>query len=142
VHVSLAIPAPPLSFWTEEMVAGLIGQSVGFCGSPAVITGARLLPDRRAEITLDTPGLLPDLIYPDGHHAYWSTHCRHGNCGACAATELAPGLPRRPSQCKICSAPCTCECHCAAREAGVTVGRPPSLPDGPFGAGSLSGALA
>lgn len=52
-----------------------------------------------------------DLILPDGTHIYWSTHCRHGNCEACSATELAPGVPRRPAQCKTCAAPCVCGCH-------------------------------
>lgn len=53
-----------------------------------------------------------DIINDDGEsHAYWSTHCRHGNCDACAATELAPGIPRRPAECKTCGAPCLCDCH-------------------------------
>lgn len=49
-----------------------------------------------------------DVILPDGTHRYWSTHCRHGNHDACSATELAPGVPRRPAQCKGCGAPCQC----------------------------------
>lgn len=52
-----------------------------------------------------------DVVYADGTHEYWSTHCRHGNCEACAATELAPGVPRRPAQCKTCGSPCICGCH-------------------------------
>lgn len=53
-----------------------------------------------------------DVLLPDGTHLYWSTHCRHGNHAACSATELAPGLPRQPAQCKTCGAPCRCpHCH-------------------------------
>lgn len=54
-----------------------------------------------------------DVVHPDGRHEYWSTHCRHDNHGACSATELAPGVPRKPAQCKNpqCNAPCVCECH-------------------------------
>jgi hypothetical protein len=52
-----------------------------------------------------------DVILPDGTHRYWSTHCRHGRHDACSATELAPGMPRKPAQCKTCQAPCVCPCH-------------------------------
>ena len=52
-----------------------------------------------------------DWIWSDGCHDYWSTHCRHDNHEACAATELAPGVPRKPAQCKTCAAPCFCSCH-------------------------------
>lgn len=52
-----------------------------------------------------------DVILPNGLHLYWSTHCRHGNHDACRATELAPGVPRCPAQCKGCAAPCVCLCH-------------------------------
>lgn len=53
-----------------------------------------------------------DVVYSDGKpHRYWSTHCRHDDHDACKATELAPGVPRRPAQCKTCAAPCRCECH-------------------------------
>jgi hypothetical protein len=44
-------------------------------------------------------------------HYYWSTHCRHERHGDCAATELAPGVPRRPAQCKTCGSVCLCSCH-------------------------------
>lgn len=65
-----------------------------------------------------------DLLFVDGTHWYWSTHCRHGNEMppwderhlACQATELAPGVPRRPAQCKICAEPCMCLCHRVADE--------------------------
>lgn len=63
------------------------------------------------------PGGASDVVYPDGGHWYWSTHCRHatdedpGGHDACKATELAPGVPRRPAQCKTCGAPCRCYCH-------------------------------
>jgi hypothetical protein len=60
-------------------------------------------------------------IAPDGiTHTYWSTHCRHAIAlsrpdlhDRCKATELAPGVPRRPAQCKTeeCRAPCICPCH-------------------------------
>lgn len=52
-----------------------------------------------------------DIVVVDGLHQYWSTHCRHDQHEGCRATELAPGVPRRPAQCKICAAPCVCECH-------------------------------
>jgi hypothetical protein len=58
-----------------------------------------------------TPEAAVDVVLPDGSHLYWSTHCRHGRHDACAATELAPGVPRQPSQCKTCAAPCICSCH-------------------------------
>jgi hypothetical protein len=54
---------------------------------------------------------LVDVVYADGTHRYWSTHCRHGNHNACNATELVPGVPREPAQCKGCAAPCVCGCH-------------------------------
>lgn len=54
-----------------------------------------------------------DIVFRDGLHLYWSTHCRHGKHDACAARELAPGLLRRPAECKTCAAPCQCECHAA-----------------------------
>ena len=52
-----------------------------------------------------------DILFADGVHWYWSTHCRHGRHRKCAATELAPGVPRLPAQCKECAAPCRCDCH-------------------------------
>jgi hypothetical protein len=52
-----------------------------------------------------------DLLFANGTHRYWSTHCRHGHHDKCAATEFAPGVERQPSQCKTCAAPCRCECH-------------------------------
>lgn len=57
-------------------------------------------------------------IVGDKGHWYWSTHCRHDNHDACAATELAPGVPRRPAQCKTCAAPCVCHCHRAGQLEG------------------------
>ncbi len=51
-----------------------------------------------------------DIVLPDGTHIYWSTHCRHGRHDDCAAEEIAPGVPRRPAQCKTCAAPCVCPC--------------------------------
>ncbi len=54
-------------------------------------------------------------------HAYWSTHCRHGNHADCSADTLRgegldlSGLPvrvrRKPAQCKTCASPCVCPCH-------------------------------
>lgn len=52
-----------------------------------------------------------DIIFSDGTHWYWSTHCRHDDHDKCNATQFAPGVPRNPSQCKGCAAPCRCECH-------------------------------
>jgi len=52
-----------------------------------------------------------DIISDDGTHIYWSTWCRHKKHDKCKATELAPGVPRKPAQCKECKAPCVCDCH-------------------------------
>jgi len=58
-----------------------------------------------------------DIIFADGTHWYWSTHCRHATPenpeghDACRATEFPGGSVRNPSQCKACGAPCRCECH-------------------------------
>lgn len=57
-----------------------------------------------------------DAILPDDTHRYWSTYCRHDRHDACRATELAPGVPRRPNQCKTCAAPCICPCHATTQE--------------------------
>lgn len=56
---------------------------------------------------------MADVISEDGTHVYWSTHCRHGRHEDCAAIEIAPGVARRPAQCKTCAAPCVCPCHAA-----------------------------
>lgn len=56
-------------------------------------------------------GPMVDVVYPDGSHDYWSTHCRHGRCGDCGKTELAPGVPRQAARCKTCGAACRCACH-------------------------------
>jgi hypothetical protein len=37
-----------------------------------------------------------DVLMPDGSHAYWSTHCRHGDHNLCKLT------------CKGCGSPCIC----------------------------------
>lgn len=58
-----------------------------------------------------SPGRRVDVVFTDGTHRYWSTHCRHDHHDTCNATELAPGVPRRPAQCKTCAAPCVCPCH-------------------------------
>ncbi len=55
-------------------------------------------------------GLKLDVLLPRGRHWYWSTHCRHGEHSACAATTINGG-PRLPAQCKQCHAPCRCSCH-------------------------------
>ncbi|HYJ33805.1 MAG TPA: hypothetical protein VE326_11350 [Candidatus Binatia bacterium] len=52
-----------------------------------------------------------DVLFAGGAHHYWSTHCRHDDHDACSATELAPGVPRKPAQCKRCGAACICPCH-------------------------------
>lgn len=61
-----------------------------------------------------------DVLLADGTHRYWSTHCRHARTAeehaACSATELAPGVPRKPAQCKTCAAPCICSCHWEDRQ--------------------------
>lgn len=67
--------------------------------------------NRDALAVLRRNGVKVDVVFADGSHRYWSTHCRHDRHDACAATELAPGVPRQPSQCKTCAAPCLCPCH-------------------------------
>jgi hypothetical protein len=72
--------------------------------------------DAARDQTVDRQWVFPidakvDAVFADGSHRYWSTHCRHGNHDACSATELAPGVPRQPAQCKTCSSPCLCYCH-------------------------------
>jgi hypothetical protein len=69
-----------------------------------------------------------DVLLPDGTHMYWSTHCRHAGPdltapghAACAAAELAPGVPRRPAQCKTCGAACVCPCHALAAAGAAEV---------------------
>jgi hypothetical protein len=65
-----------------------------------------------------------DVIWPDGTHRYWSTHCRHDRHGDCSASSMLrdvvsdgrfPTVPvsvtREPAQCKTCQAPCICDCH-------------------------------
>lgn len=66
-----------------------------------------------------------DALHADGTHRYWSTHCRHApwprkkkkrkdetdGHDACTAAEFAPGVPRRPAQCKTCASACICPCH-------------------------------
>jgi hypothetical protein len=56
-----------------------------------------------------------DVVPLVGEHSYWSTHCRHDRHDACKATELAPGVPRSPAQCKTCGARCICTCHRESR---------------------------
>lgn len=60
-----------------------------------------------------------DAVTPNGH-VYWSTHCRHDNHKACAASSLTGTIvgdrvtvevDRNPAQCKGCAAPCVCLCH-------------------------------
>ena len=71
--------------------------------------------ERRWVFPLDAKA---DVVFIGGTHRYWSTHCRHGHCDACSATELAPGVPRRPARCKHCQAPCICICHRSTRDGG------------------------
>lgn len=73
--------------------------------------------------------IMADVIGPNDEHWYWSTHCRHGRHVDCTATELAPGVPRRPAQCKTCAAPCQCYCHQPATQ----------LPDSAFHCPSCDG---
>lgn len=82
---------------------------------------SRLAPVRLGDVMSDKLRLgaaTIDILFDDGPHWYWSTHCRHGNHQACLATELAPGVPRKPAQCKTCASPCLCGCH-SLLEAGV-----------------------
>ena len=74
--------------------------------------------DRRTEYQRALSAVVV-LDEPSGpRHLYLSTHCLHAvlnNDGTlherCEATELAPGVPRKPSQCKHCAAACLCWCH-------------------------------
>lgn len=61
-----------------------------------------------------------DVVFADGTHRYWSTHCRHDRHDACAATviegmdvheEMLAYVARKPAQCKTCASPCVCPCH-------------------------------
>jgi hypothetical protein len=77
-----------------------------------------------------------DVIWPDGTHRYWSTHCRHDRHEDCSATEITgpatirrgvlskrvhlerpASIERRPAQCKTCASPCICDCHKEASDA-------------------------
>lgn len=89
-----------LADWITENMPGEPSRSEG-----AVDTAIRLL-SRKQELTSKD-----DRVFSDGSHLYWSTHCRHGSHKACEATELAPGVPRKPAQCKTCGAGCICWCH-------------------------------
>lgn len=64
--------------------------------------------------------LILATVFPGatGPHLYLSTHCLHAVLDSdgtlhdrCEAEELAPGVPRNPSQCKHCGEPCLCWCH-------------------------------
>jgi hypothetical protein len=62
-----------------------------------------------------------DVVFADGSHRYWSTHCRClGNHDACSATviegmdvheDMLAYVARKPAQCRSCSSPCLCTCH-------------------------------
>lgn len=87
------------------------GQATADSGSFTTFVAYELVPVQPDDKAMH------DVVYPDGFHSYWSTHCRHGNHEACNATELAPGVPRRPAQCKTCGAPCACtQCDHSAPE--------------------------
>ena len=45
-----------------------------------------------------------------GKHAYYSTGCRHGRHTYCQGEQGQAG-PKRPGECKFCSAKCICWCH-------------------------------
>lgn len=51
---------------------------------------------------------------PD-NHVYLSTGCLHGNHTYCQNPTGQSGS-KRPSECKFCAAPCTCECHQTTEE--------------------------
>lgn len=63
----------------------------------------------------------PDVLFADGTHRYWSTHCRHGDHDACSSTVLCDSagnaINRVPASCKQCGAPCRCSApECPHRE--------------------------
>jgi hypothetical protein len=95
---------------------GVLGRPIGWCGCEmaAVYHWSEIKPPGSVmtdDLRTLTGQPMVDVILPVGTHYYWSTHCRHSNHDACRATELAPGVPRRPAQCKTCAAPCRCLCH-------------------------------
>lgn len=48
-------------------------------------------------------------------HEYLSTYCLHEKHYACESTSgvdaVGKRFERNPAQCKVCAAPCTCDCH-------------------------------
>jgi hypothetical protein len=96
---------------------------------------AAAYPHLRAQWAAERVWVFPfdakaDVVFADGQHRYWSTHCRHDRHDDCSATEITgPGstrrgvlgkriqierpvsMERKPAQCKTCAAPCICHCH-------------------------------
>jgi hypothetical protein len=62
------------------------------------------------------------LALRHGTHRYLSTGCLHGGDGHryCAAPTSSRDNPKRPAECKFCSAPCICSCHNAAQKSPET----------------------
>jgi hypothetical protein len=83
-------------YWIANGITGCVGALL----LGTVVRAMRRLNEARV-----------DVVFADGTHWYRSTLCRHKRHKECAATELAPGLPRRPAQCKTCASPCLCGCH-------------------------------
>jgi hypothetical protein len=76
------------------------------------------------EVYIDVIEVAPDGVL----HTYWSTHCRHALAydqpelhDLCAADQFAPGVERKPAQCKhaeVCGGLCVCPCHKSEAEVG------------------------
>lgn len=47
----------------------------------------------------------------DGHPAYLSTGCLHGQHEHCRCTVNVEGDPKVPGRCKFCTSECICPCH-------------------------------
>ncbi len=116
MQLTLILPAPSVVVGAE--LTALAGQQATILGDSATVVASRLRADESVEIVFETSAQI-DVVTSDGHHAYWSTHCRHDRHDPCKATEIAPGVPRRPAQCKTCSAPCLCPCHSEDREQAI-----------------------
>lgn len=109
INVNADLKRPGWESWTtvtRGSVQNLLGQIFGQLGA-VNRTQAVHLAHQKGYLG-QVIGFKADILFEDGTHVYHSTHCRHGNHEACKATKLAPGVPRRPAQCKTCGAPCVC----------------------------------
>jgi hypothetical protein len=81
------------------------------------------MDDERVQVFPYSAGV--DVLFVDGKHRYWSTHCRHGRHYDCSATAIiGPGstsIARTPAQCKTCAASCICYCHKLGSDPSATV---------------------